>query len=272
MPMGRRLHTIYEYCALWFGLGMLGLLCLLWSPVSVVLYHLQPRNAGGRVGRYVAMSCFRFYLNSLAAIGACRFDISSLDALAGQGPVIIAPNHPSLIDAVMVISSQPNITCVMKTELKDNLFLRAGSRLAGYIGAGAMRDMVRDSVATLGQGNHLLLFPEGTRTVRQPINPLTAAVGMIARRANVPVQAVLIESDSRYLSKGWPLFKRPAMPIHYRIRLGRRFDPPQDVRAFTAELEQYFVDELAAGAALAGAAAKPARAQQPVAPNLANRA
>ena len=39
--MRRWLHTVYEYLALWFGLGMLGLVCLLWSPVSLVLYYLQ---------------------------------------------------------------------------------------------------------------------------------------------------------------------------------------------------------------------------------------
>ena len=124
---------------------------------------------------------------------------------------------------------------------------------------------------TLKQGNHLLLFPEGTRTVREPVNPLTAAAGLIARRANVPVQTVFIESDSKFLCKGWPLFKRPSMPITYHIRLGRRFDPPQDVRAFTVELEQYFIGEMAAGAQASEAHSQSSRPRQAVAPNLINR-
>jgi len=269
--MRRRLHILYEYLALWFGLGMLGFLCLLWSPFSWILYRLQPRDSGGRVGRYMNMIWFRFYLWSLALSGACRFDIRGLDALRDQPPVIIAPNHPSLLDAVMVISRLPNVVCIMKSELANNLFLRAGARLARYIGNGSMLEMIRDSAEMLHQGNHLLLFPEGTRTVREPVNALTAAVGLIARRAGVPVQTVFIESDSRYLCKGWPLFKRPAMPITYRIRLGRRFDPPQDVRAFTAELEQYFTAELDAAAPAAEAQPKPQRPPQAGAPNLANR-
>ena len=270
--MRRRLHLAYEYLALWFGLGTLGLVCLLWSPFSWVLYHLQPESAGGRLGRYMNMRWFRFYLWTLEACGACRFDIRGLDALRGQEPVIIAPNHPSLLDAVLVISRLPNVVCIMKTGLMNNLFLRAGARLAHYVGNGSMLDMIRNSADTLKQGNHLLLFPEGTRTVRDPVNTFTAAVGLIARRANVPVQAVFIESDSRYLCKGWPLFRRPSMPIHYRVRLGKRFDPPQDVRAFTAEMEQYFAAELAAGSLKAEAQVKTARPQQTVAPNLANRA
>jgi hypothetical protein len=65
-------------------------------------------------------------------------------------------------------------------------------------------------------------------------------VGLIAKHANVPVQTLVIETDSPFLSKGWPLFRRPTLPITYRVRLGKRFDPPADVPAFTAELDLYY--------------------------------
>jgi hypothetical protein len=58
------------------------------------------------------------------------------------------------------------------------------------------------------------------------------------------VQTLVIETDSPFLSKGWPLFKRPTLPIVYRVRLGKRFEPPSDVTAFTAELDQYYRQEL----------------------------
>jgi 1-acyl-sn-glycerol-3-phosphate acyltransferase len=105
--------------------------------------------------------------------------------------------------------------------------------------------MVKESVSHLRDGAVLLLFPEGTRTTRAPINPLVGSVGLIAKHANVPVQTLVIETDSPYLSKGWPLFRRPRLPITYRIRLGKRFDPPADVPAFTAELDRYYRQALA---------------------------
>jgi len=68
---------------------------------------------------------------------------------------------------------------------------------------------------------------------------------LIAKHALVPVQTVLIESNSAYLGKGWPIFRKPAMPIYYHVRLGRRFDPPSlHPQHFMAELEQYFAQEL----------------------------
>jgi hypothetical protein len=60
------------------------------------------------------------------------------------------------------------------------------------------------------------------------------------------VQVLIIETDSPYLRKGWPLFRVPAfLPVTYRIRLGRRFDPPRDTAAFMDELAREFTAELA---------------------------
>jgi 1-acyl-sn-glycerol-3-phosphate acyltransferase len=125
------------------------------------------------------------------------------------------------------------------------VFLGSGSRLARYVRNDSSRQMVKESVLHLKEGGVLLLFPEGTRTTRDPINSLVGSVGLIAKHAKVPVQTLIIETDSPFLSKGWPLFKRPTLPIVYRVRLGKRFDPPSDVPAFTAELDQYYRRELA---------------------------
>ena len=58
------------------------------------------------------------------------------------------------------------------------------------------------------------------------------------------MQTLIIEADSRYASKGWSLFRPPAFPITCRVRLGRRFDPPADVRHFTVGLEAYLRETL----------------------------
>lgn len=240
----RWLLRLYEYFALWFGLVLLGAISLTWSSLSVLLYYFLPRRWAVPLGRWGISTGFRFYLGALSLIGACRFDFSALDALRDQGPLIIAPNHPCLLDAVMVISRLPNMACIMKADIVDNVFLGAGARLAGYIRNDAQLNMIRQAVAELNSGSHLLLFPEGTRTTRWPVNACKGTTALIAGRARVPIQTVLIETDSGYLGKGWPLFRRPPMPITYRIRLGRRFEPPVKAAVFTGELERYFIDAL----------------------------
>ncbi|MBR0567196.1 1-acyl-sn-glycerol-3-phosphate acyltransferase [Azoarcus sp. L1K30] len=253
MPPGRAVRAsgvrpfpvVYAYFCLYFGLLVLGLMCLVWSPFAVVLHPFMPDHRGRRLGRLVITRSFRTYLAILGALGACRFDIEALDALKDQGPMILAPNHPCLLDAVMVIARLPDVACIMKASLLKNVFLGSGARLARYIPNGRPLQMVYAACEALAAGSQLLMFPEGTRTVRAPVNAIMPSVALISRRAKVPVQTIIIETDSAYLSKGWPLFRRPPMPIHYRVRLGRRFDPPASATAFCAELEAYFADELA---------------------------
>lgn len=238
------LHRLYERFALWFGLGLLGTITLTWSTLSVPLYYLLPKRWADPLGRWAITTGFRLYLGALSLIGACRFDLDALDELRDEGPLIIAPNHPCLLDAVMIISRLPNMACIMKADIVDNVFLGAGARLAGYIRNDAQLSMIKQSVTELKNGSHLLIFPEGTRTIRWPVNPCKGTTALIARRAQVPIQTVFIETDSPYLTKNWPLFRRPSMPITYRVRLGKRFPPPSKAAAFTEELEHYFIAAL----------------------------
>lgn len=238
--MRRFPKIIYEYFALYSSLTLLGLICLTWSVFALPLYFILPACAGTAVGRFGIMAGFRIYAWSLVVTGAYRLDLRAIDSLRGGPPLILAPNHPALIDALLILTRHPNLVCVMKSELMKNVFLGSGSRLARYVRNDSSRQMVKESVAHLQAGGILLLFPEGTRTTRAPINPLVGSVGLIAKHAKVPVQTLLIETDSPFLSKGWPLFKRPSLPITYRVRLGRRFDPPTDVAGFTEELDAYY--------------------------------
>ena len=243
--MLRPFRTFYEYCALYSSLTLLGIICLTWCGIALPLYFILPRDLGTAVGRRAISAGFRMYAWSLSVSGSYRLDLTALDALRGGPPVILAPNHPCLIDALLILTRHPNIVCVMKAELMRNIFLGSGSRLARYVRNESSLQMVKESVAHLRRGAVLLLFPEGTRTTRAPINPLVASVALIAKHADVAVQTLMIETDSPYLSKGWPLFRRPNLPITYRVRLGRRFPPPRDVAAFTAELDAYYRSQLA---------------------------
>jgi 1-acyl-sn-glycerol-3-phosphate acyltransferase len=243
-PMLRPLKIAYEYFALYTSLALLGLICLTWSVFAIPLYFILPRRLGTAIGRRGIMSGFRIYAWSLSITRTYRLDLRAVDLLKSGPPLILAPNHPCLIDALLILTRHPNIVCVMKSALMRNVFLGSGSRLARYVRNDSSRQMVKESVAHLREGGVLLLFPEGTRTTRDPINPLVGSVGLIAKHANVPVQTLVIETDSPFLSKGWPLFKRPTLPIVYRVRLGKRFEPPSDVSAFTAELDRYYRQEL----------------------------
>jgi len=241
---GHVLWLAYEYVAMVLGLACLALLCLVWLPFAMVLHALLPRRLGQPIGRLLIMAGFRFYLRFLTLFCACRFDLAELDALRSNRPLVLVANHPSLLDAVMIISRFPDMVCVMKAALMNNILLGSAARLARYIPNHSPLDVVLRARKALRDRAHLLIFPEGTRTQRFPVDTCTASAGLIAQRAAVPVQSLLIEFNSPYLGKAWPLWRRPELPLHFRIRVGRRFAPPTDVAAFGSELEAYFRTEL----------------------------
>src|SRR5579862_9109006 len=186
--MRRPFKVVYEYFALYSSLALLGIICLTWSVFALPLYFILPKRAGTAVGRFGIMAGFRIYSWSLSVTGTYRLDLRAVDTLRGGPPVILAPNHPALIDALLILTRHPNLVCVMKAELLGNVFLGAGSRLARYIPSDQPRQMIKEAVAHLRRGSVLLLFPEGTRSTQQPVNRLTASVGVIAKHARVPVQ------------------------------------------------------------------------------------
>lgn len=245
---GRVLWLAYEQVSMVLGLGFLAFLCLIWLPFAMVLHALLPRRFGQPIGRLLIMAGFRVYLRFLTLFCACRFDLADLDALRRDGPLVLVANHPSLLDAVMIVSRFPDMVCVMKAALMNNILLGSAARLARYIPNHAPLDVILRARKALRDGAHLLIFPEGTRTLRFPVDTCTASAGLIAQRAGVPVQSLLIEFSSPYLGKAWPLWRRPELPLRFRIRVGRRFAPPGNVTAFGQELEAYFRTELTGSA------------------------
>jgi 1-acyl-sn-glycerol-3-phosphate acyltransferase len=244
--MSRVFKTVLDHVLTYALLTFLAGLTLGWTVLALVLIAPLPRRWRQSAARAAISGGYRLFAGALVASGAYELDLSALDELRGGPPVILAPNHPTLIDAILILTRHPNLVCVLKPQLLNNFFLGAGARMAGYIRGWPPRRMIREAIDNLRQGSVLLLFPEGTRTTAAPTGPLTASVAVIAKHARVPVQTAIIETDSPYLSKGWSLFRAPTLPIRYRVRLGKRFEAPDDVGALMEELEREYRTQLAA--------------------------
>jgi 1-acyl-sn-glycerol-3-phosphate acyltransferase len=237
-PLGHRL--LFACVIVWLGLASLA-----WNLVAALLAPLLPRRRGGRIGRAGVSVVYRSCWALAERLGLMEIDSSALDALRDEpGGLIVAANHPSMLDALVIVARLPRGVCVMKADLLRNVFLGGGARLAQYIRNDVGRGMVRDAVASLREGNQLVLFPEGTRTVHAPINAFKPGITFIAHLAQVPIQTVVIEMLSPYLTKGWPLLKAPPMPVRVRVRLGQRFAADADHRAQLQRIERYFAEEL----------------------------
>jgi 1-acyl-sn-glycerol-3-phosphate acyltransferase len=238
----RRGYCVVAYGLFWFVLGSTFLTCCL---CAALLYPFMQRERGQALGRRSISRVFAFVLRLAEQLTLAKFDASALDALELEQRLILAPNHPSLLDVALVISRLSNVSCIMKAELWDNIFLGAGARLAHYIRNDTIDSMVRMAADDVAAGSLLLMFPEGTRTVTQPVNAFKGGLALIAKRAQAPVQTIFIETNTRFLCKGWPLYRLPeSFPVVYRVRLGKRFEVPQHIEPYKEQLQQYFEREL----------------------------
>lgn len=238
------LRVPYEHVVFYGLLAIFGLSCLLWSVLAAILYRVLPRRLGEPLGQRVIMAGFRCLIAAMRTTGIIECDLGELDSLARDEPLVIAPNHPSLLDAALVMSRLPNLVCAAKAEIWDNVFLGGSARLAGFVRNDAPARLIGDAVRQVRSGRHFLIFPEGTRSIGDTVGKFKGGFALIAKRAGVPVQTVFIETTSRYLAKGWPLLRKPRFPLVYRVRLGRRMPIDGDVHEIVAELHTYYRQEL----------------------------
>ena len=244
LPQRTWLSTPLAWLMLQLLLLLLGLISLTWNSIALLLVPLLPRAAGQRIGRAGIALGYRFFWAAARASGLLRMEAQALRALADERGLVIVANHPSLLDALMLVAQLPRSFCVMKASLMRNPFLGPGALLARYIRNDCARTMVREAVADLRTGGQLVMFPEGTRTTGSGLHPFQGGFALIARRAHAPVQTVFIDTTSPYLGKGWPIWKLPPLPIEFSLRLGRRFEPRPDVDAWVTEIERYMADNV----------------------------
>lgn len=232
----RFFHVVVFYIMLLW----LALMLLVGNFSVFFLYYLLPSDIGRKFGRKLNSFVFRLFLNGCCRLGLVHLDLRALDKLNAEKGLIIAPNHPTMLDALLMLSRIKNTSCLMKASLWNNIFLHSGAMLAGYVRNDSIKKMVRRSVKELQSGSNLLIFPEGTRTVEFPINRLKAGIGLISTKAQSPIQTVLLFTDSPYLSKHWPIWKAPPFPIYFKAVMGKRFEPASKTAEMISLLQNYY--------------------------------
>jgi 1-acyl-sn-glycerol-3-phosphate acyltransferase len=240
----KALYTLYAPVVMFMGLSALALLCLLSIPFFIVLHVLLPQSLHRRASRAAIGWGFRRYLAFLELVGCMHFDRQSIAEFPADRSAIVIANHPSLLDAVILLAYLPNAVCVVKAALMRNILYCVGARMAGYVSNENPYFMMRDARAELERGANLVIFPESSRTTQWPINSFSGAAVLLSKQTAVPVQAVLIRYSTVYLGKQWGLFRPPALPLYCKLTLGKQFVVSGDVVASTLEIENYFRTEL----------------------------
>lgn len=172
-----------------------------------------------------------------------RLNVQGGGNLPAEGPVILAANHRSYLDpVVLALASRRPVAYMAKAELfKIPLLgplIRALYAFPVHRGAGD-RAALRAAGEVLARGGVLGIFPEGTRQPGPGLGPAQPGAALLALKGSAPIVAAALVGTDR------PFVRRVGLPWpgRIRVRMGAPIVPkeaPEDRRAererLTAEL------------------------------------
>ena len=126
-------------------------------------------------------------------------EVRGLENLPG-GPVILASKHQSAWDTMAFLWLFEHPVYIVKKELLSIPFWGWCARKCGHIpvdragGAGALKQMVKASLAALAAGREIIIFPEGTRTAPGNRRSYHPGIAALYGQAKVPVVPVALNS------------------------------------------------------------------------------
>jgi 1-acyl-sn-glycerol-3-phosphate acyltransferase len=207
-------------CFLVFGVAA----CLLGVFVLPLIRLLSFNRARGRrIARNVVGGGLRGFVIFMRAAGVLRYEFIGRGKLGRAGQLVVA-NHPTLIDVVFLLGFTPHATCIVKAGLFRNLITRGAVNAAGYIPNAPTEEMIHAAQRALEDGEPLVVFPEGTRTVPgAPMQMQRGAANVALRGARV-LTPVFITCDPPTLSKNLPWYRIPPRRPTFTLRAGDDID------------------------------------------------
>ena len=211
------------------------------------LFLLGPGNPNKE--RALLVRRFQRYLSLLERWGIIEIQFIGFEDVASWRGSLIAPNHPSILDVLLIMTKVPALDCVMNARLLRNPVTSGGARLCNFIQNTSLRPIIRLCRENLEKGSNILIFPEGTRTITPPIGPFYHTFTLAAKSASAPIRTILIECDSDYFGRKFSYFKPARCPMRFRLTAGPVFyaTPETDPQALSAQVEAYFLGQLSGG-------------------------
>lgn len=133
-----------------------------------------------------------------------RYEVRGLENLPSHGCVVVA-NHQSSWETIFLATLFPQVCILLKRELLSIPFFGWALRLLRPIAIdrdnprAALKQLVEQGAARLGQGNSVLVFPEGTRVESGQAIRFTRGAAQLAIRAGADILCVAHDAG-----KCWP--------------------------------------------------------------------
>ncbi|HEX3728221.1 MAG TPA: lysophospholipid acyltransferase family protein [Opitutaceae bacterium] len=216
------MKRLYHGGIYYFSWAVFGTVGLALNAACAVLLLLPGREARGPAVRAAIRRLFAAWVRWLHFTRMVEVVWHGPDPSGWPHPAVIVANHPSLIDATLLLGRLSETVCIFKPALRRNPFLAPAAIMAGYLSSAGGIDFIHQVAAELANGRSVLIFPEGTRTTPgTACNPLKPGFALIARRAGVPVQVLVVRADRELLPRGRAPWRLPEFPVRFDLYADR---------------------------------------------------
>jgi 1-acyl-sn-glycerol-3-phosphate acyltransferase len=216
----KALNYLWRITATGFSFLLFGVGTLLLALIMIPLIRLSPLSAARRqqVARRSIQNATWCYLWLMRFLCILSFECKGTEGLNRSGILVVA-NHPTLLDAVFLMSLMPNTTFIVKAAMARNPITRWMVNLAGYIPNDEIGiELLEKAALAIKSGDSLMIFPEGTRTDDAGIRFKRGAAN-IALAAACPVVPVLIDCKPMTLRKCEKWYQVPSSRPHFYLEV-----------------------------------------------------
>lgn len=211
------------------------------APVDQSVVALMRRRPAREVFLYVIIRLLSVFVHRLF-----RLRVVGLEHIPHDGPVLICPNHQSVIDAVILGSTLPwpvmrRLVLLGTSEFFDNRFLALLIPRLRIIVVDPDANLVpamRAGAFALKEGGALIIYPEGERSIDGTPKRFKRGSAILSIHMQTPIVPAAIEGFYEAWPRGKPFqgFK----PL--QIKFGAPVYPPPESEASTAAYEQLTAD------------------------------
>lgn len=175
-----------------------GCIFMQFQLVAILLLPVSKKKKRELINRSLS-----FYAKSVIYSGPhVKKNISGLENLHADKPVIFIANHTSFLDILLTIMLHPKIVLMVKGWVYNSPIFGPLIRHAGYVytdnGPEENMEKVKQLVT---DGYSLLVFPEGTRSEDGKTGRFHKGAFHLAEQLHLPIQPILIHGASEVLPK-----------------------------------------------------------------------
>jgi 1-acyl-sn-glycerol-3-phosphate acyltransferase len=240
-----RFRWVFVYYLSWAVFGSVGLLLNLGC---IVLMPLPGRTAFGPPVRAAIRRLFAAWLAWLHATGVVAIEWSGFEGRVLQPGTVYIANHPTLIDATLILARLPDAVCIFKPSLMNNPAIGPAAAMAGYVRGDTGLDLIKAAALRVAAGKSLLVFPEGTRTAEgTTLGRMKPGFALIADRAQAPVTLFVLGATAGLGTRGRPWWPAPdILPGKVWVTLDRTwpYQPGRSAAELTQSVERRICEVL----------------------------